>query len=80
MPAQRPAGRARGLCQQGANTAPSAGGHASLGGEIILALSWLWSRCYALEMLLGKGALSMARFAVALIHELMHQGSNKIRL
>lgn len=58
----------------------SPGGDASLGGEIILALSWLQSCCYALETLLGKGALSTARFAVAPVHELMHQGSNKIRL
>lgn len=60
--------------------APSPGGDASPGGEIILALSWLQSHCYALETLLGKEAVSTAQFAVALVHKLMHWRSNKIRL
>jgi len=71
-------GRCAGCANKVLCAAPSPGGDASLGGEIILALSWLWSRCYALETLLGKGALSTARFAVALVHELVHQGSNTV--
>lgn len=58
----------------------SPGGDASPGGESILALSLLRSRCCALETLLRKGAPFTARFAVAPVHELIHWGNNKIRL